>query len=125
MATPASPPSSPKPWARRAISKKEIATSEIELEMSRVGTRGYAPKEIIGTAPTGTLKGNSVKIMLDQAPLIDSYGLGRLLRYMLTGAPPHQSIMEAIEAQSGMCVCFPRSGPRADDGARLPASVKV
>jgi len=32
--------------------------------------------------------------------------------------------MEAIEAQSGMCVCFPRSGPRADDGARLPRIVE-
>ena len=44
-----------------------------------------------------------------QAPLVDAYSLGRLLRYMLTGVTPDKSIMDALDEQSGMidaCFCL-------------------
>ena len=47
----------------------------------------------------------------EQAPLVDAYSLGRLLRYMLTGVPPDKSVMDALEEQSGMigaCFCLGR-----------------
>ena len=58
----------------------------------------------------------------EQAPLVDAYSLGRLLRYMLTGVPPDKSVMDALEEQSGMigaCFCLGFGGKSSGKSKRI------
>uniref|UniRef100_A0A7S0IYJ6 Protein kinase domain-containing protein n=1 Tax=Calcidiscus leptoporus TaxID=127549 RepID=A0A7S0IYJ6_9EUKA len=116
------------------------------LDISPVGTRGYAPAEVYAPhqeqmqrgeaqgAPTCTRShpGRTVKMPLEQVPLIDAYELGGLLRFMLTGVPPDESMESVLTAlkdrpqidiENTWCACF-QSGTAdqntSADRLRLP-----
>ena len=76
---------------------------EAQIRLSCVGTRGYAPPQITSAnGPGGSTK--HVAVESADAPLVDAYATGRLLRYMLTGAAPDLTMMQALEAQGCMAV---------------------
>ena len=67
------------------------------------GTRHYAEPMLQGGASDISGK---LDLCLDQALQLDTYSLGRLLRYLLTGVPPDQTIMDALSAQGMDCSCL-------------------
>eukprot|EP00308_Calcidiscus_leptoporus_P017011 CAMPEP_0119363564 /NCGR_PEP_ID=MMETSP1334-20130426/10466_1 /TAXON_ID=127549 /ORGANISM="Calcidiscus leptoporus, Strain RCC1130" /LENGTH=387 /DNA_ID=CAMNT_0007379045 /DNA_START=90 /DNA_END=1253 /DNA_ORIENTATION=- len=79
------------------------------LEMSPVGTKDYAPKEILLVDAHELDESEPglpvVRIPVEHVPLIDAYQLGRLLRFMLTGTLPAQSFLVDTDA-AGDCGCF-------------------
>eukprot|EP00316_Scyphosphaera_apsteinii_P025700 CAMPEP_0119327762 /NCGR_PEP_ID=MMETSP1333-20130426/71617_1 /TAXON_ID=418940 /ORGANISM="Scyphosphaera apsteinii, Strain RCC1455" /LENGTH=128 /DNA_ID=CAMNT_0007336449 /DNA_START=206 /DNA_END=589 /DNA_ORIENTATION=- len=59
--------------------------------MSPVGTRIYAAPEVV--------VGRRVSMVMKDAPGVDIFSSGRLLRYMLTGLAPNLSYMQFLEQQ--------------------------
>ena len=82
----------PPPALPKAESSYIAESSTIEL--SCVGTKGYAPPQLTGAGP-GATKVNVGDF--DHAVLVDAFAVGKLLRYMLCGIEPEQSVMEAVE----------------------------
>ena len=65
-------------------------------------------------AAVATPGADKAVLPLDKAYLVDAFALGMVIRYMLTGVPPGQSIMQAIEAQGMLasCGCIPKGARR-------------
>jgi len=96
-------PSAPPEDAGAPAGDRESRGDRSVHNVSPKGSRLYAAPVL--TADPACRKNGSLLLTREEALQLDAYSLGKILRYMLTGASPNQSVLEAIaDEQSASCL---------------------
>lgn len=83
------------------IAEKDLSVSKVQVsDLSSVGNRNYSAPEVMKTLHQRNINGKPPGQSVSNFDSFDSFSLGALLRYMLTGVPPEFSIDEYISRQT-------------------------
>mmetsp|Transcript_30437 Transcript_30437/g.68258 ORF Transcript_30437/g.68258 Transcript_30437/m.68258 type:complete len:443 (+) Transcript_30437:105-1433(+) len=100
-----------------ASSRRAATRERTELDLSAVGVRGYAAPEVLRMRPLSDEARRRGQVSAPCAShygmVVDSFSLGMVLRYMLTGVPPLNSVMNYLQKHTPSMFSVAASGLRS------------